>query len=152
MRKAKTLTKKIILMQMIFIMVLTMVVNINTKAVNAYTVTHGQNKQTGPHYFPDAYRVKLQELEREHPNWTFTAFNTGMSWAEFMAGETNTHLRNRVHNNSDATWKCTCGQSSGGYACASNGIIAYYADPRNFLTEDRNIPIYGNVIQFKCSH
>ena len=146
MRKTRTLIKKMLLMQIIFIMVLTMVININVSSVNAYTVTHSQNKVTGINAFPDSYKSKLQALANEHRNWTFTAFNTGMSWSEFVAGETNTHLRNRVHNSSNATWKCSCGQSSGGYACASSGIIQYYADPRNFLTEDRNIPIYGNVI------
>ena len=138
--------KKILLMQIIIIMALTMVINIGTSSVSAYTVTHAQNKVTGINAFPDTYKSKLQALANEHSNWTFTAFNTGMSWSEFISGETSTHLRNRVHNSSNATWKCSCGQSSGGYACASRGIIEYYADPRNFLTEDRYIPIHGNVI------
>ena len=146
MRKTRTLLKKILLMQMISIMVLTMVININSSYVNAYTVTHTQSKSAGINAFPDSYKSKLQALANEHSSWTFTAFNTGMRWSEFIGGETGTHLRNRVHNSSNATWKCRCGQSSGGYACASNGIVQYYADPRNFLTEDRNIPIHGNVI------
>ncbi|MDE5831196.1 MAG: hypothetical protein K2H53_06320 [Clostridia bacterium] len=146
MRKTKTLMKKMLSMQMIFIMALTMVINMNASSVSAYTVTHTQTKRTGIDAFPDSYKVKLQALANEHSNWTFTAFNTGISWSEFTSSETSTHLRNRVHNSSSATWKCSCGGSSGGYACASSGIIQYYADPRNFLTEDRNIPIHGNVI------
>jgi len=143
MRTKRFLIKKILTLQIIFITVL-MIFNITE--VNAYTVTHAQSTKQGIDAFPDSYKSKLQSLKKEHPNWNFTALYTGMSWQEFINAETGTHLRNRVHNSSEAAWKCTCNQSSGGYACASNGIVSYYADPRNFLTEDRNIPIYGNVI------
>lgn len=143
MRTKRFLNKKILTIQIIFIAVL-MIFNITN--VKAYTVTHSQSTRQGIDAFPDGYKEKLQALKSEHPNWNFTAFYTGMSWQEFINSETATHLRNRVHNSSESAWKCTCGQSSGGYACASSGIISYYADPRNFLTEDRNISIYGNVI------
>lgn len=144
MRTKRFLNKKVLLLQIIFITVLTIIFNSNI--VNAYTVTHTQTTKQGIDAFPDSYKAGLQALKAAHPNWNFTAYYTGMSWQEFINAETGTHLRNRVHNSSEPAWKCTCNQSSGGYACASNGIISYFADPRNFLTEDRNISIYGNVI------
>lgn len=134
MKTKNFLVKKIIVFQIIFIIVLSIMFNISE--VKAYTVTHSQTTRAGIDAFPDSYKSKLQALKAEHPNWNFTAYYTGMSWQEFINGETATHLRNRVHNSSESAWKCSCGQSGGGYACASKGIISYYADPRNFLTDD----------------
>lgn len=146
MQRKKCVRRKILMVQVMIIAIFAMIFNMCVSPSYAYTVTHTQTKKTGINQFPDDYKSKLQELAKEHPNWNFTAFYTGMTWEEFMRGETGTHLRNRVHNSSQEAWKCGCNQSSGGYACASSEIIAYYADPRNFLTEDRNIPIYGNDI------
>lgn len=147
MQKRRYMMKKMLILQMILISILTMVFNmcISTKSM-AYTVTHSQSSKTGINQFPESYREKLQALKNDHPNWNFTAFYTGITWSEFMSKETATHLRNTVHNSSPASWKDGCNKVASGYACASSAIIAYYADPRNFLTEDRNIPIYGDVI------
>lgn len=134
MKTRRFYIKKILLVTIIIINVLTMFsYNSETKA---YTVTHTQTTKSGINAFPESYKTALQNLSKEHPNWNFTAYYTGMTWNEFINSETNTHLRNRVHNSSDASWKCSCGQSSGGYACASKAIIEHYADPRNFLTDD----------------
>lgn len=97
----------------------------------AYT----QNKKTGIDAFPESYQVYLKKLAELHPNWNFTAFNTGMSWNEFLNKETSEHLRNTVINSSDSLWKDSCGKTASGYTCASKDIVAYFADPRNFLTE-----------------
>ena len=135
MQKIKNFIKKMFSIQMILVIVLTMIISMNTSEVQAYNVTHNQNKVTGINAFPEDYRVKLQELQRQHQSWTFTAFNTGMNWSEFMNSETGTHLRNTIHNSADSSWKDSCNNVASGYACASNTIVAYYADPRNFLTE-----------------
>lgn len=147
MQKRKYIIKRIIILQMIFISILTMVFNmcISTKSM-AYTVTHNQSYKSGINQFPESYREKLQALKNNHSNWNFTAFYTGITWSEFISHETGTHLRNTVHSSSPAAWKDGCNRVASGYACASSPIVAYYADPRNFLTEDRNISIYGNVI------
>ena len=138
--------KKFLIFQIIIVMCMSVIPSIFQNKVMAYNVTHNQTKSTGIDAFPDTYKDALRSLQETHSNWTFTAYNTGMSWDEFVNGETGTHLRNRVHNSSDASWKCTCNQSSGGYACASSGAFQYFADPRNFLTEERNIPVYGDVL------
>ena len=52
-----------------------------------------------------------------------------------MLNETSSHGRNRVIKTSDASWRCSCGNVASGYACASEGIIGYYLDARNFLNE-----------------
>ncbi len=127
--------KKVLAIQIVCILMLSMVFNILVVSNNAYAATYTQSKKTGIEAFPESYKKYLNKLKELHPNWNFTAFNTGISWNEFISKETESHLRNTVHNSSDIAWKDSCGQVASGYACASDQIVAYFADPRNFMTE-----------------
>lgn len=134
MRTKKKFMKKLIVVQLVLIVVLATIFNIII-ANNVQATTYTQYKKTGISEFPESYQSYLKKLSELHPNWTFTAFYTGMTWNEFITNETSTHLRNTVINTSEASWKDTCNQVASGYACASKDIIQYFADPRNFLTE-----------------
>ena len=106
----------------------------------SYAATYTQSVKSGIENFPVEYQDYLYKLKELHPNWTFDAYYTGISWSDFLANETD-HGHNRVINSADSSWKCSCGNVASGYACASSSIISYYADPRNFLNE-------VNVFQF----
>ncbi len=127
--------RRLLAIQIIFILVLSMAFNIVIVSNNVYAATYTQSKKTGIEAFPESYKKYLNKLKELHPNWSFTAFNTGMTWKEFISKETESHLRNTVHNSSDVAWKDSCGKVASGYACASDQIVAYFADPRNFMTE-----------------
>lgn len=101
------------------------------QAASQYT----QTVKSGISAFPEDYQVYLREIQQDHPNWTFDAYYTGIDWNELVANETD-HGHNRVHNSSNALWKCSCGNVATGYACASADITKYYLDPRNFLGND----------------
>lgn len=104
----------------------------------AASKTYTQTVKSGIDAFPETYREFLKQIQQEHPNWTFDAYYTGIDWSDLVANETD-HGHNRVHKNSNALWKCSCGNVATGYACASKDIIKYYMDPRNFLTNDVKI-------------
>ena len=106
----------------------------------SYAATYSQIVRSGIGSFPVEYQEYLNNLRELHPNWTFDAYYTGISWSDFLANETD-HSHNRIIASSDPSWKCSCGNVASGYACASSSIISYYADPRNFLNEI-------NVFQF----
>lgn len=109
---------------------------------SAYAVTtYKQSLKSGISNFPKEYQNALNQIKKLHPNWNFEAYYTGISWDNLILNETGTHGRNRVINNADLSWKCSCGNVASGYACASEGIVKYYLDPRNFLNE-------VNVFQF----
>ncbi len=137
MRKKRFFMKKIISIQLVLIVILAMIINIIVINKTYAATTYKQETKQGVEAFPESYKTYLNELHDLHPNWTFTAFNTGMTWQDFISKETNSHLKNTVHNSSDALWKDSCGKVASSYACASQAIIEYYADPRNFLTESR---------------
>lgn len=99
--------------------------------------------------FPESYLPYLRALHQEHPDWSFEAFHTELSWAEVLEGES--YLGSNLVPNYDSipsSWKSTAegafdwvkndwvvfsGSSS---VQASSRVIAYYMDPRNFLTEE----------------
>lgn len=131
--------KKLFVLIMIICMLSLIIVPINSSFAAATKYT--QSLKSGISAFPKAYQTALEKLEDLHPNWTFEAYYTGIPWSTVILNETATHGRNRVINSSDSSWKCSCGNVASGYACASEGIIEYYLDPRNFLNE-------VNVFQF----
>ena len=103
--------------------------------------TYTQTLKSGIENFPEAYKTVLEQIKKLHPNWTFEAYYTGIPWDTLILNETSTHGRNRVINSAEEAWKCSCRDVASGYVCASEGIVKYYLDPRNFLNE-------VNIFQF----
>lgn len=84
------------------------------------------------------YKERLTNLKKEHPNWTFTIYYTGIDWNTAITNESEgLHSRSLVQNKS-GEWICsTCGNKvydSGGWMCASKKAVANLMDPRNYLT------------------
>ena len=96
--------------------------------------------------FPETYKEYLRKLHASHPNWTFKAANTGISWNDVIAKES-VLGKTLVASGAPAAWKSRAEGAynsetgkyiiydSGGWVCASTGIIKYYMDPRNFMNE-----------------
>ncbi len=96
--------------------------------------------------FPESYRIYLREMHRQHPNWVFEAQHLGIDWNRAVSEET-VIGRNLVHSYAPDSWKSmergaydpNSGQwyqLDSGWVAASDGIIKYYLDPRNFLRDD----------------
>lgn len=128
----KILKKSLILILIISVLaVLIMPLNTSFAAAKKYT----QTLKSGISKFPKEYQSALNKIKDEHPDWNFEAYYTGLPWSTVLLNETSSHGRNRVIKTSDASWRCSCGNVASGYACASEGIIGYYLDARNFLNE-----------------
>lgn len=114
---------------------LVIVLNILLVPIESFAATkYTQTLKSGIENFPEEYQAALTKLKNEHPNWSFEAYYTGISWEELLQNETN-HGHNRIINSAQDSWKCSCGNVQSGYACASSEITAYYLDPRNFLDD-----------------
>lgn len=86
------------------------------------------------------YASLLDNLLKEHPDWTFTILFTGLDWDTVIKNETTaSHGRNLVQNKT-GEWICSvCGDKkydNGSWRCASAAAVSYYMDPRNSLNED----------------
>lgn len=130
---SKKIIKRIVIITLIFIM-LTNILIMN-KSFAAETKKYTQIKKSGIEAFPESYQDYLIALKEQHPNWNFEAYYTGISWDELVANEID-HGHNRIIKSADSLWRCSCNDIASGYACASESIIKYYLDPRNFIKND----------------
>ena len=86
--------------------------------------------------FPEQYKVKLRELHKKHPNWGFVAYKTNISWSDAISRQTRRGA-SLVHSSYGQAYRSGGGQTEPGWYEANAAAVAYYMDPRNFLTEDR---------------
>ncbi|MDE5597656.1 MAG: Ig-like domain-containing protein, partial [Lachnospiraceae bacterium] len=81
--------------------------------------------------FPASYQNALYSLKEKHPNWIFVRMDTGVDWNTAIVKEMGD--KSLVPSSSSGSWQNgTYGQ---GWSYASEGILKYYMDPRNFLTD-----------------
>lgn len=98
--------------------------------------------------FPDSYWKYLANLKELHPNWTFQALQTGIEWEDAINNEAIVG-KSLLHKNNSGdggyldlsplsydymadTWKYFDGTA---WYAANREAVAYYLDPRNFLSE-----------------
>ncbi len=96
--------------------------------------------------FPESYKPGLRQLHAQHPSWVFVAQNTGLDWNTVIENES-VLGRNLVHTGSISSYKSLqngaynwdngvwTGFDGSTWVAASEDIIRYYMDPRNFLDE-----------------
>ena len=126
-------------------------VNYKSIEVNAATDNEFEKEMT-KQGFPESYKSKLRQIHSEYPKWVFKAMHTDMTWEEAIKNESIVG-RNLVTRESISSWKSI---EAGAYdwsnstwatfdgskwMAASEGIVRYYMDPRNFLDS-------SNIFQF----
>lgn len=96
--------------------------------------------------FPESYHAGLTALHEKYPNWVFEAQHTGLAWDDVIKAE-NKLGRNLVHRNSISSWKSLQTGAynwetgnwvtfdGGSWVAASEELIKYYMDPRNFFDD-----------------
>ena len=82
--------------------------------------------------FPASYQNALYALKEKHPDWTFVRMNTGLDWNTAIASEMED--RSWISSNRSGSWQ-NGSTAQKGWSYASEGILKYYMDPRNFLAE-----------------
>ena len=96
--------------------------------------------------FPESYKPSLRAIHSAHPKWVFKAQHLNVNWnsalkAESAVGTSLTAITNPdswksmekgAYNWASGTWYGLDGWS---WVAASEEIIAYYMDPRNFLDD-----------------
>ncbi|MBQ6899278.1 MAG: SH3 domain-containing protein [Firmicutes bacterium] len=94
--------------------------------------------------FPESYKPYLRDLHARYPNWVFNAAQTGLDWNAVIDAESGPGTT-LVASSSPSSWKSMeegaydyengkyITYDSGGWVTASEQIIRYYMDPRNFI-------------------
>lgn len=83
--------------------------------------------------FPESYKPALRALHTKHPNWKFTSMPSG-SFATAVIAEKNV---SSIQGNSSYYEVVNGGfvETEKNWYLANDATVAYYLDPRNFLTE-----------------
>lgn len=124
--------------------ILTLLTYIFINIINTNTVYAAQTRETYDSNkiakYP-GYKELIEKVKAAHPNWNIKIHYTNLDWNTVLYNETTeTHTRSLVPINSISSWICPeCGtkpQDSGSWVCASEGIVAYMMDPRNWINED----------------
>lgn len=101
-------------------------------------------KQQG---FPESYWSGLKVLHAMYPEWVFKADHNGFDW-NYAVDQESKIGNSLVQSSSKSSWKSTDPKAynwdtgtwtefdTGGWVAASREIVAYYMDPRNFLTQN----------------
>lgn len=96
--------------------------------------------------FPESYKPYLRELHAAYPEWKFVARRIKPSWSESLAGEmrqglslvSKSYAIGSELSYEKGAYDFDAGThvvyDSGGWVMASNELVAYCLDPRNYLT------------------
>ena len=86
--------------------------------------------------FPSSYQTALLNLKAQHPNWIFVKMTTDVDWNTAIQEEnSDAHgVRSLISSSVNAAWKKASYDNAWSYP--TDGILAYYMDPRNFLTDN----------------
>lgn len=97
--------------------------------------------------FPESYKISLRTLHKQYPQWSFIAYQTGLSWNTVIKKESVLKL-NLISKSKSIDWKSF---ETGAYDWSTDSFVVldgtewvtpskagleYYMDPRNFLNDD----------------
>lgn len=112
------------------------------KDMQISVIYNGNNLDTNKY---PGIKELIDNLQEQHPNWTFTLFYTKLDWEEVIAQEG--HSDNRISPLNlipdslkyPEDWRCEIDKDktfdNGTWLCASNKAIENQMDPRNLLNE-----------------
>ena len=118
---------------------------VSTQSV-AYTTDANFEAYLAQQGFPENYKAGLRTLHAQHPTWIFNAVQTGLDWNTAVASELQ-GTSSLVETGSKSSWKSTeagkfdwttstwPGFDGATWVGASQEIVAYFMDPRNFLDD-----------------
>ncbi len=98
--------------------------------------------------FPESYKVLLRALHEAHPNWKFRAKQLDFTWSQALSAQYENANANTISANYPDAYKAVregtynfnthtyLPKDGTSWVSASKKAIAFYMDPRNWLTED----------------
>lgn len=111
-----------------------------------YTPSADFEQEMNTQGFPESYKAEFRQLHAQYPNWVFEAQQTGLDWNTVIQNESvlgrnlvgtesissYKSLADGAYNWDNGTWT---GFDGSAWVAASEEILKYYMDPRNFLDD-----------------
>lgn len=128
-------------------------------SLNPMEVNAENDFQTLLAQFPSSYQAKLRELHRKHPNWKFKRVSISLDWSHVVNKESELGV-NTIASNVPKGGSSSANSAPFSYLSrekkayklykdefklidgknmytADKKVVAYYMDPRNFLTDQQ---------------
>ena len=126
---------------------------VDSGGLAAKSSAESEPADTNPNYitkkgFPKSYIAYLDELHKQHPSWKFTPVKTGLKWEDAFECMTSDPALNLTYTTYADSFKSTAkgcynylkntyvGKDGDAFIAADKDAVAYYMDPRNFLTDE----------------
>ncbi|MDD2376431.1 MAG: Ig-like domain-containing protein [Clostridia bacterium] len=117
-------------------LILVMVFIITSTFSNFLNISYGATYTDGiDNSFPEEYKQYLRSLRVAHPNWTFTAKNTGLNFNDVINEEMSEGRS--LTDQDDAWWRRDNVEVETGWVNASRAAVEYAINPLNFLNEEQ---------------
>lgn len=84
--------------------------------------------------FPDSYIPFLTKIHKKYPTWIFKAGKTNLNFSSSVTAENN---KNYMQTTNDNYRVSSTPSEASSWFTVNSGVIAFYMDPRNWLTEER---------------
>lgn len=115
--------------------------------ISISNINFAAERKEGIENFPDSYKPYLYELQKKHPNWSFTALYINLDW-KYVIDNENVFGKNLVPKSYSDRWKNTTPgeynvEVDAGWVDSSRRAVEYAMDPRNFLNEVRIFQFEG---------
>lgn len=135
------------------VLAIIMVISINVP-LTAFSATYEQELIDAG--FTSSYASALSKIHSKYPNWVFKPLITNLSWTDAVNGERKSHTNQLILKSSAPNdgYFCKCSScykngsyvthESGSCVSASEACVAYYLDPRNWISVDN----VQNLFQF----
>ncbi len=94
--------------------------------------------------FPSSYCPFLSYLHSKYPKWIFKAENTGVKFTDAVDNEEYKNLIEMSTKYMEYLKSSSCGHDGCPWRTASDALVAYMLDPRNYLNE-QNIFAFENL-------
>jgi beta-N-acetylglucosaminidase len=110
--------------------------DVNCKYKPATTSGYGFNEEIKK--FPESYRVALENMHTKHPKWKFKALNPPDEWNVFIDAQ-DLGENNLIETSTPKSYQEKDPNNKDGWSPPVRGVIGYYADPRNFLMNEKEL-------------
>ena len=120
---------------------------VNVRDVVEYTEDVDFEAYLNTQGFPESYKDALRALHARYPKWVFVADHLDYEWTIALNNQAGVIGRSLIAKSSISSWKSLDPKSynwdtgewytfdGGKWCAASEELVAYYMDPRNFLNE-----------------
>ena len=144
----------ILIIILVILIVLTIAI-IKENEKQKYVVYNGKNLSESKY---PGYKEKIDELKKNHPNWTFTLLYTKLDWQEVIKNEG--HIDNTKYplnlipdsSKYPEDWKCEVDKDktfdNGTWLCASDKAIKYIDFKIECLKKDKDLSNMEDLITY----